>query len=230
MQLSIITTCKGRLDHLRYTLPLFAGQHGVEHEVIVVDYSDPDECHRWIACQPQRNIRAVCVPDRPHFNLSHARNCGARIARGGVLVFLDADVLAPPSLMVQVMELFASSRAPGVVLATRFLRSQGQVAVLAGVFHAVRGYDETLEGWGYEDNDFADRVEHAAGPMARSPRGWVHFIEHDDQLRTEHYAIQKDQSHARNMAIAADVSRVVNPYGYGRLHARNSASPPWASR
>lgn len=219
MNASIITTCKGRLHHLRFTLPLFVAQAGVDHEVIVVDYDDPDECHRWIASQPKDNIKVVHVPDRTHFNLSHARNCGAQIATGKVLCFLDADVLTPSSLLVNIMELFASSRAPGVVLATRFLRSQGQIAVLADVFHHVRGYDESLLGWGYEDNDFADRVTHHVGPLARSPKGWVQLIEHDDDARVAHYEIGKEDSHARNMAIAADVARPVNPGGYGRLHA-----------
>ena len=37
---SIVTTCKGRLEHLQRSLPSFAAQSGAE--VVVVDYDCPD--------------------------------------------------------------------------------------------------------------------------------------------------------------------------------------------
>ena len=62
--LSIVTTCKGRLHHLRRSLPRFLAQPNTE--VIVVDYDCPDGTSDVVAREFPA-ARVVAVKDRPHF-------------------------------------------------------------------------------------------------------------------------------------------------------------------
>jgi hypothetical protein len=86
---SIVVVCKGRLRHLRVSLPRFVAQRGFE--VVVVDYACPD----GTAGEVNRNhpeVRIVGI-DRADFNMSVGRNAGAAAASGDWLAFLDADVV-----------------------------------------------------------------------------------------------------------------------------------------
>ena len=87
--LTAITTCKGRLAHLKETLPTLCAAAGLD--VVLVDYDCPEGAGAWAeAAHP--DVRVVKVRDRPLFNLSEARNLGAAAADTDWLVFLDADV------------------------------------------------------------------------------------------------------------------------------------------
>jgi glycosyltransferase involved in cell wall biosynthesis len=93
--ISAITTCKGRLEHLKQSLPALMA---TGMEVIVVDYDCPDQAGAWVQANwPQ--ARVVAVSDRPRFNRSAARNLGAAAATGEWLVFLDSDAIAAPAFV-----------------------------------------------------------------------------------------------------------------------------------
>src|SRR5499427_9193288 len=93
-KLSIVVPCKARLQYLRRSLPTFVEQS--ESEVIVVDYDCPDNTRGWVTTNFPA-ARVVAVTDVPYFNLSHARNVGAREARASWILFCDADNLLASS-------------------------------------------------------------------------------------------------------------------------------------
>jgi glycosyltransferase involved in cell wall biosynthesis len=95
---SVIVPCKGRLHHLRRTLPnMLAQQCDFGYEVIVVDYSCPQETYDWCCGLNVRNLTVLKVlDDAESFNHSRCRNCGACNAVGSVLAFVDADVRLEP--------------------------------------------------------------------------------------------------------------------------------------
>ncbi len=72
--LSIITTCKGRLAHLKESLPAMAAQPGAE--VVVVDYDCPEATTAYVR-EHFPAVKVVKVEGRPHFNNWEARNIGA---------------------------------------------------------------------------------------------------------------------------------------------------------
>ena len=90
-KIAFVTSSKGRLHHIRETLPLMVAQN--PFEVIVVDYGCPDRTGDWV----QANFPAakvVRVDDDPAFCLPRARNLGARQASADWLVLIDGDVRA----------------------------------------------------------------------------------------------------------------------------------------
>lgn len=151
---SIVTTCKGRLDDLKQSLPRFAAQR--DAEVIVVDYDCPQQCGDYVR-QEFPDAKVVDVLDRPLFNLPDARNHGAAIARGQVLVFLDADVIVREDFLERIgfptgEPVFGSF--PGKE--SNSLR--GSSIVRRTDFEVLGGYDELLSGYEGEDLDLYMRL------------------------------------------------------------------------
>ena len=94
--ISFITSCKGRLHHLKQCLPTWISQNGFDIEVIVVDYDDPDNSFDYVFNLGNSMVRAVKAHDESgFFNLSKARNIGALSAseRSDIFFFVDADAM-----------------------------------------------------------------------------------------------------------------------------------------
>jgi glycosyltransferase involved in cell wall biosynthesis len=164
---SIITTCKGRLDHLKLTLPRMIQQKA--GEVIVVDYSCPQGTGDYVE-KHFPLVRVVRVEGESGFSNWRARNRGAEVANSDVLVFCDADtILADEALKVISATLpprrygFFSRKATlrfnksGIRIGDNQLR--GFHVVPTQAFRALGGYDEVLEGYAAGgDTDLEDRL------------------------------------------------------------------------
>lgn len=160
---SIITTCKGRLNDLKRTLPVFLKQDSAE--VIVVDYDCPDGTSDYVAAS-YPSVHVVAVEDKPKFNASHARNLGAAQAAGEFLVFLDADVVVAEGFVNQVdsrmsEHSFALFGSP----VPNSLR--GSCVVWREDFAKVGGYDELLGGYEGEELDLYMRLRHIGAKKIR---------------------------------------------------------------
>jgi len=194
---SIITTCKGRLEHLRQTLPTMLEQGAAE--VIVVDYSCPDGTADFVEREfPQAKV--VRVEGEKGFSNWKARNAGAAVATGDLLLFCDADTI----LAANAGQKIAGELPPktfgffkrgsterfnkaGLRLGANQLR--GFHAIPARVYRRLGGYDEVLLGWGAGgDTDLEERLV-LAGFAARplDPALVEDVIQHDNTDRTRHH-------------------------------------------
>jgi len=205
-ELSLVSCCKGRLEHLRRALPTFVEQIGAE--VIVVDYDCPERTRDWVAARFPA-VRVVAVSDAPILNISRARNLGAKAATAAWLAFCDADQLLPPS--------FASDlRAwmqPDTYIRTFRKTPSGLVrrpiplVCEAATFWAVGGYDDAICGWGFEDRELIERLDRSGIKEARDAQLLVETLPHGNALRRSFYE--------HNI----DVSAVVNHH-YGTIKLR----------
>lgn len=192
---SIVTTCMGRLAHLREALPTWTGQPGAE--VVVVDWSCPEACGDWAAAAFP-GVKVVRVPGRAHFHLTAARNAGAAAASGPWLAFLDADVRLDPGFGAAV---FPRLQEPAFWLAEGGPKElSGSVLVPRAAFEAAGGYDEALVGWGSEDVDLYRRLAGLGLPRRGFPGGLMACIPHGDDLRVAHAEVkEKDLGWLVNM-------------------------------
>ena len=164
---SIITTCKGRLDHLKQSLSAMVAQDGAE--VVVVDYSCPDGTGNWV----QDNfpaVRVVRAEGEEGFSNWRARNLGAEVASGEMLLFCDADTILAPHAIEAISNAMpaktygfftrhstAHFNKSGLRLGKNQLR--GFQVVPAEAFRQLDGYDDVPIGWGAGgDTDLEERL------------------------------------------------------------------------
>lgn len=195
---AIITACKGRLEHLKESLPRMVSQ--AANEVIVVDYSCPQGTSEFVAANFP-SVRLVRV-EEDYFSNWRARNAGASVASAETLVFLDADtILAEGS--IEWLSQNLPERAYGffdLKTSQSFNRRGPKIAAnqLKGLhvvptaeFRRVGGYDQVLEGYAAGgDTDLEERLSMAG--LKRhilNPVMVESIIEHDAASRMKHHAL-----------------------------------------
>ena len=141
---------------------------GVGIEIVVVDNNSEDET------AAVARGKGTAVVGEPVRGISRARNTGARHAKGDVLVFVDADVIVPRTLLDAIHTAMSNpvcvgggvdvENWPRRLFARLYLRSWRLLGNLIGmvqgatqfcrrdVFEQVGGYDERT--WIGEDVDF----------------------------------------------------------------------------
>jgi glycosyltransferase involved in cell wall biosynthesis len=180
--ISFVTTCMGRLDHLKRSLPTWRGQG----ELVLVDFSCPDHAGDW-AARLYPEVLIVRCPGERHFRGALARNAGAKAATGRWLFFLDADVMLHADFAAAIDPLLDPKR----YLCAENNRAMGQVLVSREAFDSVGGYDEVMVGWGVEDLDLQLRLAGAGLGRATIPARLLSVIGHDHALRTRHASVKQ---------------------------------------
>jgi predicted glycosyltransferase involved in capsule biosynthesis len=135
-------------------------------------------------------------PSKP-FNRAEARNNGVRESEGGILVLCDADTFGPYGSIRRAISMCSMqpwvlpynvyynlaqdatelvlSKPPAVFTMPstfstdhRILDSVGGMQILTRAqWWRTNGHDERFVGWGYEDNDFANRANAVLGGVYR---------------------------------------------------------------
>ncbi len=103
--ISVILPAYRAEAHLSASLVALAVQRPPPLEVLVVDDGSPDR-----TAQIARDGGAAALVHPQNRGAAAARNTGARAARGDVLLFLDSDVVAGPTLIEAVSRLFSDPR------------------------------------------------------------------------------------------------------------------------
>jgi glycosyltransferase involved in cell wall biosynthesis len=152
---------------------------GVSYELIVVDDGSTDR-----TAQIARDSGATVVPVHLR-KISAVRNAGARVARGEVLVFVDADTLVPAKTLAAVIKRLRQGAVGGGAqvrlddgvplwgrILTRFLVSIFfQLHLAGGCFlFARREAFDAVGGW--DENYFASEEVH----LSRALHGQGRFV------------------------------------------------------
>jgi glycosyltransferase involved in cell wall biosynthesis len=145
-------------------------------QILVVDNASTDR-----TAELAQSAGATVIPEAEH-NIARVRNVGAAIARHNVLVFLDADTLVPPELLLRIARAMTDPTCAGGaidamhqsnrLLLRAYLRFWRIFGLLCGmvqgacqfcrssVFQELGGYDETQ--YMGEDVDFYWRLKQLA--------------------------------------------------------------------
>jgi len=206
--LCIVTPCKGRLEHLKQTLPLMAAQPGAN--CVVVDYSCPDGTGDWVEANFP-GVRLVRAEGEPLFARSRANNMGAAASDAPWLAFIDADVVIDPSFTEKVLPLLKRGHyyrpRPGSD------QLYGFIIVHRADFEAVGGYDEIYSGWGAEDIDLMNTLSAAGLREMPFPGELVSSIQHSNEMRTRFQTIKdiwlQDQINNVYLHLKFDLRRML---------------------
>ncbi len=184
-QVAFVITCKGRLDHLKQSLPKIVTLKPAE--VVVVDYDCPQGTAHWVE-EHYPDVKIVKLFHKPTFNLSDARNLGAAASEQDWIFFADADILFDPEIVDWFQEnefdqshFFRQKH----IHYPKISGANGSCLVSRRAFDLVGGYDEVITGWGYEDQDFYSRLIVAAVREVLFERYYFSAIVHSDEKRTE---------------------------------------------
>ncbi|MYF61963.1 MAG: glycosyltransferase [Gammaproteobacteria bacterium] len=174
------------LDSIRTAADHACAQSGIDVETVVVDNGSTDDT---AAVARDRGATVVHEPVR---SIGRARNTGARHASGEVLVFVDADVHIPRTLLEVIHETMLDPRCvgggvdtehhPRLLLVRLHLRAWRVLAAVIplvqgatqfcrrSAFEDVGGYPEDV--WMGEDTDFYAELRR----LARKKQGTVRLI------------------------------------------------------
>ena len=145
-ELTLVTTCMGRLDHLKQVMPGRMLLKNCDH--VVVDWSCPENCGAWLRENfPQ--VRVVSVPGQAYFISPKAKNAGVRAAVTEKVLLLDVDMLVVPGLEDSVLSVMV----PGTFAVCGAAKGlSGAIAFFKSDWEKLGGCDETLEGYCPDDS------------------------------------------------------------------------------
>jgi len=176
--ISVIIPCRNRLKYLKNCIDSIIKQTFIDWEVIVVDYGSDTRCtEEFIKSLNSYRIRCIYVDEKGRWNLSRARNIGLRHAKGEFIISLDADMIIADNVLERVWADFKERKQPVLYqIHRRDILLDGSIklyepqkefgGVFLGAFQAcskaswlqVRGFDERLDMYGWEDGDLAVRM------------------------------------------------------------------------
>lgn len=207
MKIVFATTCRGRANHLKSTLPQNLKDNPFT-KFVVLDYGSDDGIGTWLLNEFPHEIECgrltiYSFPEADRFRMSHAKNLAHRcaIAEGAdVIVNLDADNLTGPNFAGYIDEVFRVARVdanmyglPGIFLWARMLQGKmrrgvsGRIAMTTKDFWLTGGYDELYEDWGPDDKDMNVRLERLGRIPVEIPAQFLDAIHHQDKLRFREY-------------------------------------------
>ncbi|MBU0743312.1 glycosyltransferase [bacterium] len=195
MRLSVVVPTHDKLSQLKRSLAALAAQTlpAAEWELLVVDDGSGDGTAAWLetASESWSGRLRVVSPGR-NLGRAAARNLGGGEAAGEWILFLDDDIVAPPTLLASHVDLLANHPGCGVIGLVRtarevidgphfhYIDSRG-VAKVSGelvparylvtqntsfpraAFVAVGGFDVRFSAYGFEDMELGFRLEDEQG-------------------------------------------------------------------
>lgn len=208
---TIITSCMGRLEHLKQSLPAMLRQSA---EVIVVDYSCPERSGDYVE-EHFPAARVVRVEGQTAFCNAKPRNAAAAEATGEILIFCDADTIVADHAVVWIDEhlppgkygWITNKSAKRFVGPARLSRNQlrGFQVISAAAFREIGGFDEVLHGYADGADVEIERRLHLIDVGAFSlDIGIIHdVIVHGDDERLHNYADPIAKSYGTGLLYSA---------------------------
>lgn len=176
---SIVTVCMNRRDHLIHTAAeVAAWPHHAEH--LIVDWSSREPLQRAeLPADPR--LRLLRVEGEQRWNLARAYNFALAQARGTCLFKLDADCwpqqLPAPDQLAGVDGVCHFGSGPDGRL--------GQWLLDRDIWERLGGFNELLQGYGFDDKDLKARLSCQLGlrPVALAQEA-IGVIRHSVLLRS----------------------------------------------
>jgi glycosyltransferase involved in cell wall biosynthesis len=232
VKITFCTACMNRLYHLMVTLPRnIENNRDCDCEFLLLDYNSSDNLEDWVKKNMLSYIDSGLLvyykTREPNcFLHSHARNLMFRLASGDILVNVDADNICPPGFGRYILEtmkegdVFLHGSKELEVKDPHYKGAYGRLVVSREAFYKVRGYDESMVGWGYEDDDFYNRLKNSGLKEKSIEKEFLSVIFHRDEERDKHASISISHSEYLNKQICTYNQRnkriAVNERGFGR--------------
>jgi hypothetical protein len=201
---------KDRPNHLKRSICSLFEQTVKPSHIVVVDCSDNREPIEIVI--NELNIASI-VPitlvwkPKEELSRSQGRSLGRQYVKTPVMVSTESDILFPPTLVERCLEAFGNP--PQKVYIQPYWVYQNEKEQVPPTpthykggffqtyrtedFDAIGGYNPFLKGWGWEDNDFDERI---------LAYGCKHVIIPLTVIHMWHVTVANGASNEKNMQIA----------------------------
>lgn len=196
ISVSVIIPYLSRKEHLRQSLPhWFEQDYRGGAVVTVVDFSgQPSDLD-------MTRVKLV-RPSDTRWNISRARNLGARMSFSDLLIFAPADALVVPEFISDIASQWNEHDAWIAESIYRGVPSDpalsGLIAVKRWVNTRLRGFNEPMmenpHGWGYDAIDYRlrllDMLRSCGGSVGTYPLGSTMLLTNTEEMRVEPYDVK----------------------------------------
>jgi len=211
-KIAFCITCMNRLKHLQLTLEKNIQDNYMKGKVefVLLDYNSQDGLQEWVQNTMRKYIEEEILvyyktTEPTHYLRSHSRNMAFRLANATILCNLDADNFLGKGFANYIINEFSKQDNIFCTTNRSFDGTYGRICVRYEDFMSVRGYNEALQGWGFEDNDFYYRfLLKGLKPVSFQNPEFYKYIEHTDVERIADEYLFKN---VKRMYIA-----YINPY------------------
>lgn len=189
-----------RLHHLKMTLRrnITDNEDYENIEFVLLDYSSTDNLKEWVYINFReelifKKIVFIGCPGKIIFSHSHSKNIAFKMATGDIVCSINADHFTGKGFASFVNREFQFNK--NIVLTTidqhkterKFLPAKdvlGKVCVLKKDFINIRGFDESMTTYGFEDWDLVSRLEILGKKRVLiKQKKFLSFISHPDHER-----------------------------------------------
>ncbi len=240
-KISFCTVSMNRLIHLKETLiKNISDNLNYENiEFVILDYNSNDGLYDWakdnLGEYIEKGIVKYFRTEEPkYFHRSHSRNAAFKLATGDIVCNVDADNFMGVGFAKYINDLFCNEES--IVLTganptyNETLSVVGRVCVLKDHFKKVRGFDEEMENYGWEDIDFLNRLKKIGLKSKRFQHSkHLNAIEHSNILRFTNEAFSNNVSATYIRYLTPTFSKVLvllnnNEYILSDIGGLNSKS------
>ena len=205
--ISFCTTCKGRAQHVKRTLPQNL-KDNPSAKFILLNYNSPDDLLVYLQANHARDIESgkltvySLMEDGP-FAMARAKNLAHRCAmREGadILVNVDADNLTGQCFAAYVQDQFNQAAHehkmfghPDIFMWAKMIKGvrkrgiTGRIAMTSRAFLLAGGYDERYATWGPDDWDITVRLERFGFLPVEIDAQYLDAITHKNKVRFKEY-------------------------------------------
>jgi len=206
LRISFCIVCRNRLDQLKETLlkNIEDNEDYSNLEFLILNYNSQDEMHSWVKRNLQKYIKAGRInyyrtTDPVEFSHSHSKNIAFNLANGALLCNINADHFTGKGFAAYINSEFTKDE--NIVLTTIDYYSTkkdyrvprdlwGRVCLKKDDFIMIRGFDEEMDRYAYEDFDFVNRLEMAGVKrvLIENP-SFLKYLSHSEEKR---YSLNND--------------------------------------
>lgn len=169
-KISFCIVCMNRLHHLEQTLltNILDNEDYPDVEFVLLDYNSSDQLENFVRTSLQQYIdNGTLIYYRTsgplYFNRSHSRNLAFKLASGDLICNIDADNYTGKHFASYLNDEFNKEDGMFLTVIGQLFKKDvlGRICVRREDFYKIRGYDEKMSNYGFEDYDFVNRLEMA---------------------------------------------------------------------
>ncbi|MCX2678489.1 glycosyltransferase family A protein [Galbibacter sp. EGI 63066] len=191
-KISFCTVCMNRLYHLKETLPQNI-RDNIEYsnvEFVVLNYNSRDDMDVWIKNKMKDYIdmgvlRYYRTEDPDSFHMSHAKNAVSKLATGDIICNVDADNFIRKGFADYLNDMFSEKENIYARIDKNSTQRDcfGRIAMWKDDFTRLRGYDERMKGYGFDDYDLWNRLRNLGRTPSYIKKAFLKALTHNDNER-----------------------------------------------